>query len=231
VHELWAGTKLLCTAVLVVASVAFPGWPAVLVGGAVVLGGALAARVPRTALPRLPMWLWIFLLVTAGLATLGQGLGSYLRSVSLGVVLLGATAVMLWTTPLAQFAPAVAVLGSPLRRLRLPVDEWVVTMTLCLRSLPMLTEECRILFAARRLRPAPRTRRPSVLVGELVDLCTALLAVAGRRATEVGQAVTARGGLPRPRAAQPAPHRGDAIAFAATALAAAAVVTLTVVRW
>jgi energy-coupling factor transport system permease protein len=229
VHGMWAGTKLVCAFVLVVVVVVFPGWAAVVSGGVLVLGAAVAARVPRTALPRLPVWLWFFLLVTAGLATLGQGLVLYAKSVLLTIVLLGAAAVITWTTPMPRLAPAVAVLGSPLRGLGLPVDEWVITLTLCLRSLPMLTEECRILFAARRLRPASRSRRPSVLVGELVDLCTALLAVATRRANEVGHAVTARGGLPVPHPVRPNLCRADVIAFAATGVAATTVVILAFV--
>lgn len=218
VHRLWAGTKLLCAALLVIVTVVFPGWPAAASGAVVILAAAVLAGVPRTALPRVPAWVWIFVLVTAGLSLLGSGLALYLRSVLITVVLLGSAAVVTWTTPVSQITPAVAVLAAPSRKLRLPVDEWVVTVGLCLRCLPLLFDECRVLFAARRLRPAPRTGRrrwsPGVLWAELVDVLTAVLAVSTRRAAEVGQAVTARGGLPHPVPVRPALSRSDAVAFA-----------------
>ncbi len=58
-----------------------------------------------------------------------------------------------WTTEVADVAPAVAVLGRPLRALRIPVDEWAVAIALAMRACPMLLDEFRILYAARRLRP------------------------------------------------------------------------------
>jgi energy-coupling factor transport system permease protein len=44
-------------------------------------------------------------------------------------------------------------LGRPLRPFRIPVDDWAVALALALRAFPMLIDEFRILFAARRLRP------------------------------------------------------------------------------
>lgn len=73
------------------------------------------------------------------------------------MVLLGLGALVSWTTNVAQIAPAVAALGRPLRVLRIPVDDWSVALALALRTFPMLIDEFRVLYAARRLRP----RRPA----------------------------------------------------------------------
>jgi energy-coupling factor transport system permease protein len=229
-HGLRAETKMICAAALVLITVVFPGWPAALVGSAVVAGAAALARVPPTAIPRPPTWLWVFVLATAVLAFLGHGLTRYLQSLVFTIVLLGTTALVTWTTPLSQIAPAVATLTAPLRKLKVPVDEWAVTVALCLRSLPLLMEECGVLLAARRLRRPPlqgKRRGPRHLRAELVDLFTALLAVATRRARELGQAITARGGLPCPPAAPVGVSRSDRTALVVVALAVTAVATLS----
>ena len=101
------------------------------------------------------------------------GLGGalhFLRITALSVVLLGLGAMVSWTTNVAEIAPAVATLGRPLRLLRIPVDDWAVALALALRAFPMLIDEFRVLYAARRLRPKriPRSRkarRPATGVG------------------------------------------------------------------
>jgi energy-coupling factor transport system permease protein len=229
---------MVCAATLVLVTLVFPGWPAALIGGAVVLGAAVLARIPPTAIPRPPIWLWIFVLTTALLAFLGHGLQRYLQSILFTIVILGAAAIVTWTTSVSQIAPAVAALAAPLRKLRMPVDEWAVTIALCLRSLPLLIEEGRILIAARRLRHPPvrskrwrpsrwRPRELRELVVEPVDLLTALLAVAIRRATELGQAITARGGLAHPPPARTRVARSDAVAFVVIAVTTATIAILS----
>ncbi len=92
--------------------------------------------------------------VTVGSVTVGLGgLFSFLRITVLSIVLLGLGALVSWTTNVAEIAPAVAKLGRPLRPFRIPVDDWAVALALALRAFPMLIDEFRILFAARRLRP------------------------------------------------------------------------------
>jgi energy-coupling factor transport system permease protein len=203
-HQLWAGTKLVCLLLLMLVVLFFPGWPSVIVSAALILTAGLLARVPRGALPRLPSWLWIFVLLMAAVAYAGNGLVAYIQSILVAVMLLSAAVLVSWTTPVAQIAPAFATLGIPLKKLGMPVDEWAITIGLCLRSLPLLLDECRVLFAARRLR----ARRPGtdaspfrlrisslrLVWPELVDVLTATMAVSTRRAAELGQAITARGG-------------------------------------
>jgi energy-coupling factor transport system permease protein len=117
-------------------------------------------------------------------------------------VLLTSGALIGWTTPLGDVAPALARLGRPLRWLRLPVDEWVVAIALAIRCLPLLIDEIRVLNAVRRLRTrdddttgeSPRAIVRSVFV-EIHDLMATAIVVSIRRARDLADAIEARGGL------------------------------------
>jgi energy-coupling factor transport system permease protein len=213
VHEFWAGTKLLAVAAIGVLLTLYPGWVPIALVGALVLVAAWIARIPRGVLPSVPRWLWGVLLfgaltasfaggsphLTIGSVDLGLGgLFNFLHLTVLSIVLLGLGGLVSWTTNVAEIAPAVAKIGRPLRLLRLPVDDWAVTLSLALRAFPMLIDEFRVLFAARKLRP----REPAVtsrerrhrMSREIIDLLAAAVTVALRRADEMGDAITARGG-------------------------------------
>jgi energy-coupling factor transport system permease protein len=232
VHELWAGTKLTVVAGVGVLLALYPGWITITAVTALVLVTARLARVPRGALPSAPNWLWIMLLlgaVAAGFAggapflELGSvrlgvgGLLSYLQLTLISATLLGLGALVSWTTNVAEIAPAVAILGKPLITLKVPVDDWAVSLALALRAFPMLIQEFRTLFAARRLRPQAATstwpqryRRWSV---ELVDQMAAAMTVSLRRADEMGDAITARGGSGQISALPSRPTTADAVAL------------------
>ncbi|MDT5349968.1 MAG: energy-coupling factor transport system ATP-binding protein, partial [Mycobacterium sp.] len=148
-HNLWAGTKLLAVFGISALLTLFPGWVAIGLMAALVLAGAWVAHIPRGVLPSMPRWLPVLLAVvgvTATLAggsphlqvgTVSLGLGGlldFLRITALSIVLLGAGALVSWTTNVAEIAPAVATLGRPLRQLRIPVDDWSVALALALRT-------------------------------------------------------------------------------------------------
>jgi len=233
IHELWAGTKLIVVFGISVLLTFYPGWVPIGLVAALVLTAVWMARIPRGALPSVPRWLWVLLAIGGITAAMGGGppdvhIGSvvaglggllnFLRITSLSIVLLGLGAMVSWTTNVAEVAPAVATLGRPLRRLRVPIDEWAVVLGLALRAFPMLIDEFRILYAARRLRPrevAPtrraRLRRSRV---EMIDMVTAAITVALRRADEMGDAIAARGGTGQISAAPSRPRWPDAIALA-----------------
>jgi energy-coupling factor transport system permease protein len=233
IHEMWAGTKLLVVAGIGVLLTFYPGWVPIAFVAALVLTAAWLARIPRGTLPSIPRWLWIVLLLGGVTATFAGGspvidLGSmqvglgglfnFLRITALSIVLLGLGAMVSWTTNVAEIAPAVATLGRPLRALRIPIDDWAVTIALALRAFPMLIEEFRTLYAARRLRPrqkltSRRARRRRWLL-EVVDLLAAAVTVALRRADEMGDAITARGGAGQISAAPSRPKARDWAAFA-----------------
>lgn len=248
IHDLWAGTKLLIVLSISVLLTFYPGWVSIGLVAALVLASARLAHIPRGAVPSVPMWLWILLAiggVTAAMSggspmihigTVALGLGgllNFLRVTALSIVLLGLGAMVSWTTNVAEIAPAVASLGRPLRALRIPVDEWAVALALALRAFPMLIDEFRVLYAARRLRPKqiPRSRkaRRRRWALELIDLMATAITVTLRRADEMGDAITARGGTGQISAAPARPKRGDWAALSIAGVVCAAALAAEIV--
>jgi energy-coupling factor transport system permease protein len=213
IHDLWAGTKLLVVFAVSLLLTFYPGWMTIGLVAALVLAAVRIARIPRGAVPSVPRWLWIVMALGGITAVLGGGspkvsiaglevgLGGglqFLRFTALSIVLLALGAMVSWTTNVAEIGPALATLGRPLKLLRIPVDEWAVALALALRAFPMLIDEFQVLYAARRLRPKriPRSRkaRRRRHALELIDLLAAAITVTLRRADEMGDAITARGG-------------------------------------
>lgn len=238
-HELWAGTKLLAVAALSVVLTVDPGWPVVVSFAALLVLASAAARIPLSVIPAVPRWVLVVfaiggcLMAASGgapyvaMGSISLGLGglvNLVRVVLIGLVLLGAGALIAWTTDPADVAPAIARLGRPLRAFRVPVDEWAVTIALALRTLPLMIEEFRTLSAARRLQPPSPVKRSRRT--ELVDLCVAAMVVSLRRASEMGEAIAARGGTGRLVARSSGPGRRDAVAAAVVVLACALALAL-----
>ncbi|MFM9035447.1 MAG: CbiQ family ECF transporter T component [Mycobacterium sp.] len=247
IHELWAGTKIIVVLVISALLAFYPGWIAIGLMALLVVAALVLARIPRGAVPSVPRWLWILLLLGAVTAALGGGdpvwqLGSvhfgaggllkFLRFTALSIVLLVLGAMVSWTTNVADVAPAIAKLGRPLRWLRVPVDDWAVALALSLRAFPMLLDEFRLLYAARRLRPRPvlpdgRARRRRWLA-DLVDLLAAGVTVALRRADEMGDAITARGGTGQISAAPSRPRTLDWVVLGIVAAVGALAIVLEI---
>lgn len=232
VHQLWAGTKLLLVAAIGVLMTFYPGWVPIGAVAVLVLVSARLANIPRGVFPSVPPWLWVLLflggltatfaggspIISVGSVDVGLGgLLNFLRITALSIVLLGLGAMVSWTTNVAEIAPAVAKLGRPLRLLRIPVDDWAVALALALRAFPMLIDEFRVLYAARNLRPKQvHTRRRGRWRRwwlEAIDLLAAAITVALRRADEMGDAITARGGAGQISAAPSGPKAIDWWAF------------------
>ncbi len=245
IHRLWAGTKLIVVFAISMLLSFYPGWIAIGLMAVLVVVAIRLARIPRGVLPSVPRWLWLLLLFGAVTATMGGGepvvqlfshdveiggLLKFLRFTALSIVLLALGAMVSWTTNVADVAPAVATLGRPLKWLRFPVDDWAVALALALRAFPMLFDEFRMLFAARRLRPRavlpqgqPRRRR---FFADLVDLLAAGVTVALRRADEMGDAITARGGTGQISAAPSRPKALDWLVLGICALVCAVAIVL-----
>ncbi|WP_433757383.1 energy-coupling factor transporter transmembrane component T family protein [Nocardia sp. CA-135398] len=214
VHSLWAGTKIIGAFLISVLLMFLPSWPVLGLMAVFVIAIGVAARLPLSTLPRLPWWFWAAIGVGA-LLNVPVGSEAVLRYTNVtvfGLILLASSFLIAWTTPMGDIAPALAKLGSPLRRFRVPVDEWAVVIALTLRGLPLLMEEIRVLRAARRLRPKDGLLNRAA-DNPLVDILTAAMAVSSRRATELGEAITARGGTGQLTARPSAPGRNDAIAL------------------
>lgn len=247
VHRLWAGTKILGVLAVGIGAAVNPTWATEAVLAAFLALVLALARIPWGARPRVPGWvvgLWLvggaLLSLIAGgppvvhLAGLPIGLGSLAlwgRFVCLALLVLLSAASLAWTTPLAELSPALARMGAPFRRgplgrLRLPVDEVAVVVSLAVRSVPLLSNELRLLLAARRVRGRDRVRGGWAAFDEAVDLLLASLVVATRRAGEMAEAIEARGGFPERLALGRGPGRADAVALAVVAAALAGMLVI-----
>lgn len=236
--RLWIGTKLVCLTALTTLLVLRPTWSSVAAFGAVLVAAALAARVPPSALPRFPAWVWAALIGGGVGAWIGQGFFIYLRQVLVAGLVLAGVLVLVWTSDMARLAPALRTLLAPLRLLRLPVDEWVATMALCMRGIPLLWDEMLALGDSARLRIGPDTprHRDGRELGPLqamrygaraaIDFCTAALSAASRRAAETGRSMTQRGGVPPVPRERPRLTWRDALAVVASGAAIAAALVL-----
>ncbi|GAC1589056.1 MAG: hypothetical protein NVS3B21_05390 [Acidimicrobiales bacterium] len=248
VHHLWAGTKLVSLVAIALTLSIHPSWAAIAVMAGVVALGIFVARIPRGAVPRLPQWFWISMAFGAVLSAeaggppdlhvagwvVGAGaLIDWARVTALAVVVIAAAALVSWTTPVGEVAPAVSRLGRPFRVLGLPVDEWSTAIGLSFRCLPLLLDEIRTLGAVRRLRSAhaqpnrhDRGRPPRARLRHLLDepmgLLLAALVVALRRAGELASAIDARGGLGMTSADRRHPAAADAVAAGVVMVAVAA---------
>lgn len=217
IHRLWAGTKMITAFLVSVLLMLQPAWPVLGVVVAFLVVIALLARLPISTLPRLPWWFW-GLVVVGGLITVPTGGSAVIRYAQVtlfGLVMLTTSFLITWTTPMNEIAPALAKLGAPLRPLRIPVDEWAVVVALTLRGLPLLMDEIRVLRAARRLRPKDGGMASA---NPLVDILTAVMAVSTRRAAELGEAITARGGTGELTAHPTGPGRADVVALVVVVL-------------
>ncbi|MFE6862959.1 CbiQ family ECF transporter T component [Nocardia sp. NPDC057668] len=224
VHRLWAGTKMIGAFAVSVLLMFVPSWPLIAIAVAFLVLVWVLAKLPLGTLPRFPWWFWAGIALGALInAPVGMtAVLSYTKVVIFGFILLGASFLIAWTTPMGEVAPALAKLAAPLRRVgwtrhgvrhRIPVDEWAVVIALTLRGLPLLLEEMRILRAARRLRPRDSVMKMAEQ-NPLVDILTAAMAVSSRRAGELGEAITTRGGTGELTARPGAPGRADVVAFA-----------------
>jgi energy-coupling factor transport system permease protein len=249
IHDLWAGTKLIILFGLGVLLTFYPGWVPIALVAALSVVAVRLARIPRGVLPSIPKWLWVLVFLGAltaafaggspviELGSLHLGLGGllkFLRITALSVVLLGLGFLVSWTTNVSEVAPAVASLGRPLRVLRVPVDDWAVAIALALRAFPMLVDEFRLLYAARKLRPRPllatRRDRRRYWIRDGIDLLAAGITVTLRRGDEMGDAIAARGGTGQIAAAPSRPKGRDwvALSIVAAVCAIALVLELTI---
>ena len=210
VHRLWPGTKVSALIAVGIVVSLRPSW----FGELIVLGllglGMLVARVPLGALPRFPKWFYIGIFITAVGPTLSGGspflhighsriglggIDEWARFTLLVVVLIGFTALVGWTTKAADLAPALATLATPARLVRLPVDEMVVVVALAVRCMPLLVDELRTLWAARRVRNPPEPESFRQIIREIQDVLVTALVSSTRRAREMADAMDARGGV------------------------------------
>jgi energy-coupling factor transporter transmembrane protein EcfT len=198
-HRLGPATKIGILIAATVASLVVPEWPTIAALAVLLAAGVAAARLPLTVVPRIPWPLAAILALGGGAAAAGGGIVLYAESMVLTALFFALSLLLIWTTRVEELPAAFTRVASPLRRLGVPVNEWAHTVTFAVRTLPLLHDEFRVLIAARRLRgpvrAASRRARTVARGRELLDLVVAVVASAGRRASDLGRTATQRGGM------------------------------------
>jgi energy-coupling factor transporter ATP-binding protein EcfA2 len=198
-HRLGPATKIGVLAAATIASLVVPEWPTLAALTVLLAAGVAAARLPLTVVPRIPWPVVAIFALGGGAAAAGGGIVLYVQSMLLTVLFFALSLLLIWTTRVEELPAAFTRVASPLRRLGVPVNEWAYTVTFAVRTLPLLRDEFRVLIAARRLRgpvrAASRRARTPARCRELLDLVIAVVASAGRRASDLGRTATQRGGM------------------------------------
>ena len=198
-HRLGPAPKIAVLAVATVVSFVVPQWPTITGLAVLLAAGVAAAKLPLTVFPRVPWLITAIVLLGGAAAAAGSGLVLYVQSMLLTILFFALSLLLIWTTRVEDLPASFTRIASPLRRLGVPVNEWAHTVTFAVRTLPLLRDEFRVLIAARRLRTplraANRRTRTLARSHELLDLVIAVVASAGRRASDLGRTATTRGGL------------------------------------
>lgn len=218
VHRLKAETKILAGVLVSVGLVFNPAWSHVGVAAALVIGVFIAARLPRSVIPRVPVLLvyGIFGGLMGAAASGGDpelagfgmgGLLDFLRLLVLGFVMVLWAGILSWTTGLTAVGFAIRRLLRPLRRIGLPIDEIGTVIALAVRSLPLVADEVQVVNESVASRPAPADysgkpfREAFSFIG---DTATAIVIGSHRRARDLATAMVSRGSTSAP---EPPPDR------------------------
>lgn len=212
-HRLWAGTKIASLLAVAVVPAVNPSWPALGAAALVLAAWAIAGRVPRGAWPRLPAWLLLWSGASIALAALSDeaplvsllgftlSLGSANQAaLFVGITLvsvIGAT-ILLWTTPVSAIPPLLQRFTGWAQRVGLPSARWSAAIALGLRMAPLLLDDSRTILQLleQRQRSRPAGREPwRQRLSRFTHAASIACASAARRAAEIGDAVTTRGGI------------------------------------
>ncbi len=243
-HRLDARTKLILVVVYIVAlfqAVSWSGYALVLL---VTLVCMRVAKIrPATMFKGVKPMLFIIVLTalltifyTSGTPVLPgwiitrEGIARAVQMVLRIVLLISGTFLLTYTTSPIALTDGLEKLLSPLKKLRVPVHEMTIMMSMALRFIPTLIEETDKIMSAQRARGADfetgsLVRRAKALLPLLVPLFVS----AFRRADELAIAMESRcyhGGEGRTRMKQLVWHRRDTLALVFMLLVLAAVIVL-----
>ena len=232
IHRLDPRTKILLLIVYIVALFEAVGWfsyALVLLLTALVM--AMGRIHPRNIFKGLKPMLFIIVLtallnvfytagtpVREGWPITWEGLSRSAQMILRITLLIAGTFLLTYTTSPIALTDGLEKLMNPLKRIKVPVHEMTLMMSMALRFIPTLIEETDKIMSAQRSRGADfetgsLVRRAKALLPILVPLFVS----AFRRADELAIAMESRcyhGGEGRTRMKQMKLQRGDYIAFA-----------------
>jgi len=248
-HRLDPRIKMGATLGLMVLAFAVHSLPGLLLLAALVAGVALLARAPIPALLRttrtvfwlaLVMFFFYFfttpgrpLVSWGGISVTAEGLGLGATQVYRICLLVILASLLTYTTSPTQLAHGMEALFGPLERIRFPVREIALVLTIALRFVPTFFAEIEIISKAQQARGADfYSGGPLRRLRSLVPIFVPIFVSALRRAEDLATAMDARG-------FRSAPHRtrlyrlslGWNDLVACLAVAAASLLILGLERW
>lgn len=168
------------------------------------------------------LWKWKFLKIT------DEGVHLSIFMVVRIVLLIAGTSVLTYTTSPITLTDAVERLLSPLKKLKLPVHELAMMMSIALRFIPTLIEETDKIMAAQKARGAEIDSGSLMTrARNLISILVPLFISAFRRADELATAMECRcynGGKGRTRLRQLKTAPRDYIALTVTLIFLAAAI-------
>ena len=246
-HRLDARTKLMLTMVYIVALFLCEGFCSYGLALVFLAVAVIVSRIPLKSLFKGLKPLLIIILFTAlinmfytpgkvlvqfwVLKITAEGLRNALFLVLRIVLLISGTFLLTYTTSPIDLTDGLESLLSPLKKLRFPVHELALMMSIALRFIPTLIEETDKIISAQKARGADFEsgnifRRAKALIPILVPLFIS----AFRRADELATAMEARcyhGGQGRTKMKQLKYHAVDAVAATLTGLVLAGIIILS----
>ena len=207
VHKLDARTKLILVIVYIIALFQAVGWVSYLAVTAVTALCMLLSHIaPRHIFKGLKPMLFIIVLtallnifytdgtpIIPGWIITWEGIGRAVQMVLRIVLLITGTFLLTYTTSPIALTDGLEKLMNPLKKLKVPVHEITMMMSMALRFIPTLIEETDKIMSAQKARGA------DFETGSLVDRAKALLPVmvplfvsAFRRADELAVAMESR---------------------------------------
>lgn len=171
-----------------------------------------------------PLWQWKFLKIT------DDGLNTAVFMIVRIVLLIMGTSLLTYTTSPITLTDAIERLLSPLRKVKFPVHELAMMMSIALRFIPTLIEETDKIMSAQKARGAEiDTGGFTTRAKNLISILVPLFISAFRRADELATAMECRcyhGGEGRTRLRQLRSGLRDYIALAVTILFLVGVIIL-----
>ena len=249
IHRMDPRFKILCTLLFIVTLFAGSSVWTLVIGGVFVVMMLALSRIPfgliwKSVKPILPilvftgllnlifvgddnvLWEWKFIKITMG------GIQTSVFMVVRIVLLIVGSSLLTYTTSPILLTDAIESLMSPLKKVRFPVHEMAMMMSIALRFIPTLIEETDKIMSAQKARGASLDNGGVMeRIRALIPILVPLFVSAFRRAEELATAMECRcyrGGEGRTRLRQLCAKPRDYIGFAVSLLFMAASVTVNI---
>jgi energy-coupling factor transport system permease protein len=247
IHKLDPRFKIIITLLYIIMLFSGGNYVCLIVGAVFTFGAIILSRIPvkmfwKSVKPLLPfllitavlnlllmntgdvIWKWKFLKITE------SGLNTSLFMVIRIVLLIMGSSLLTYTTSPITLTDAIERLLSPLRKVKFPVHELAMMMSIALRFIPTLIEETDKIMSAQKARGAEiDTGNFTTRAKNLISILVPLFISAFRRADELATAMECRcyhGGEGRTRLRQLKSAPRDYIALAITVIFLAGVIIL-----